>query len=429
VFFLQLGVLLVAARALGWVAEKCRLPAIVGELSAGILLSPSLLGQLSPALSSWLLPQDGEQRHLLDATALLGVVLLVALTAMQLEMDTLRRNRLAIANVSIAALVVPLTLGVAAAFALPSSVVTGGTDPLLFALFLGVAISVSAIPVAAKTLSDMGLLHRDFAQLILAAATVDDTVGWILLSMISAIAATPESASAVAISVLWVGTAAVVTVICRRIVAGATRDLGQRKSTRKPSPAGGPGALTTSCFTAIVLAAALTTFLGLEPILGAFAAGIVLSGLAPAQRAALAPLQVVVHRIFAPIYFVNAGLHTDLKALARPDVLIAAALVLCVAVVSKFLGAYIGAKVSRLSNAEAVVLGAGLNSRGVVEIVIATVGLNIGVLNIEAYTIIVVVAVVTSVMAPPIIRAGARRIPPTADEHRRNLTMPQSEIV
>lgn len=419
-FLLQVGVLVLTATLLGRLANRLQMPAIAGELLAGFLLGPSLLGHLSPTLANWLLPLQAEPRHMLDAAAQLGVLLFVAVTGMQIDVSLLRRNRLNVARISAAALLFPLGAGLGTAYLLPHTLLATGTDRLLFALFLGIALSVSAIPVIAKTLTDMNLMHRDIAQLILATAIVDDTVGWLLLSVVSAMAIAQLSAATVAVATAWIVVTGVVTMVGRalfraaaqpshRVVSGIGSDV---------RPAGASPILAVAV-AAIFLAAAATTSLGLEPVLGAFAAGIVLGAASPVQRTALASLRPVVNGVLAPLYFANAGLHADLTALVRPATLVAFAVVLGVAVVSKFLGAFVGAKAGHLSNAEALAIGGGLNSRGVIQIIIATTGLRLGVLNTDSYTIIILTAVVTSLMAPPILRVAVRRIVPNRDEDRR----------
>lgn len=227
VFLLQVAFLLLLALVLGRLATRFGLPAVAGELSAGVLVGPSLLQPLLPGFSDWLLPQRAEQMNLLDAVGQLGVLLLVGVTGAEMNFALVRRRGLTAAKVSAAGLLLPLGLGIATGFLLPGSFVPDGTTPTVFALFLGVAMCVSALPVIAKTLLDMKLLHRDIGQLILSAGVVDDVVGWFLLSVVSAMATVGLTAGVVATSVLYpVGVVLFAAVIGRPLVRAALRWAG-----------------------------------------------------------------------------------------------------------------------------------------------------------------------------------------------------------
>lgn len=411
VFLLQLALMLGLALALGSLAARFRLPAVVGELFAGVVLGPSLLAHVAPGFQQWLFPADPGQFHLLDAVGQIGVLLLVGLTGVHMDLTLVRRRAATAAGVSAGGLVVPLALGVVTGFLLPRTLVPDGTDATVFALFMGVAMCVSAIPVLAKTLMDMRLLHRNIGQLTLTAGMIDDAFGWFMLSIVSAMAVNVVTTGTVLTSLAYLAAIAVVALTAGRpLVRGAMRLAGR-------SPEAGPTVATTIVL--ILLAAAGTHALGLESVFGAFVMGMLVGGAGRVDPARLAPLRTVVLSGFAPIFFATAGLRMDLTALTRPPVLLAGLAVLAVAVVGKFLGAYAGARLSRLNRWEALALGAGLNARGVIEVVVAMVGLRLGILSVEAYTLVVLVAIVTSLMTPPVLRLAMTRVEQTADEEIR----------
>jgi Kef-type K+ transport system membrane component KefB len=183
------------------------------------------------------------------------------------------------------------------------------------------------------------------------------------------------------------------------------------------APGDGPTVAVVAVLT--LLASAATQAMGLEAVVGAFAAGIVISGCGALDRERLASLQTVVLMVLAPIFFATAGLRMDLSALVHPTVLLSGIAVLAVAILGKFAGAYAGARLTRLGHWEGLALGAGMNARGVIEVIIAMVGLRLGVLGPEMYTIIVLVAIVTSLMAPPILRSAMSKVEHTAEEQLR----------
>jgi Kef-type K+ transport system membrane component KefB len=419
-FLLQISLLLTMATLLGRLAVRLGLPALVGELLTGVVLGPSLLGATVPGLWDQVLPAGADQLHLVDAVGQIGLLLLVGVTGIQVDVAMLRRRGTTGLRVSLAGLLLPLALGIAAGFAVPASFLTEGTERSTFALFLGVAMCVTAIPVIAKTLSDLGLLHRDIGQLTLAAGTVDDAVGWFLLSVVSAAATTGVRAGTVTLSVVYLVTfMAAALLIGRPLVALALRLAGR-------SPDAGPR-IAVSVLT-ILIGATITQAMGMEAMLGAFVAGILIS-LArndDTERSLwrdLTPLRTVTLSVFAPIFLATAGLRVDLTALADPAVAAVGVLLLGLAVLGKFAGAYIGARSSRMSHWEGIALGAGMNSRGVVEVVIATTGLRLGVLSTATYTVIVLIAVVTSVISPPILRLAMSRVDVTSEEREREAAL------
>ncbi|NUT41012.1 MAG: cation:proton antiporter [Thermoactinospora sp.] len=409
---LQTGVLLLLALALGRLAMKLRLPAVVGELCAGVLLGPSMFAHMAPDLSSWLIPRETGQFHLLDAVGQLGVLLLVGITGAHVDLKLIRRQGSSAVKVSAFGLVIPLGLGVATGLVLPHAL-SGTRDQTVFALFLGVAMCVSAIPVIAKMLLDMNLMHRDIGQLTLTAGMVDDVFGWLMLSVVSAMATSGLTAGSIGQSLAYlVAVLAFAFVVGRPLVRFAFR-LAARSSEATPTVA------TTVVL--ILLAAAATHALGLEAVFGAFIMGLLISGYGAPDPAKLAPLRTIVVGVLAPIFFATAGLRMDLTALARPDVLGFAVLILAVAIVGKFVGAYLGARTSRLDKWEALALGAGMNARGVIEVIVAMVGLRLGVIGTEVFTIIILVAIITSVIAPVILRVAMARVRLTPEEDERRV--------
>ena len=413
IFLLQLTVLLLTALLLGRLAVRLGLPAIVGELTAGVLLGPSVLAQVRPALFAWLMPGTPEQVHLLDAVGQFAVLLLVGVTGAHLDMRMIRRRGVTAARISLGGLLIPLGLGVGAGLVLPATLLGTGVERPIFALFLGVAMCVSAIPVIAKTLTDMKLLHRDIGQLTLAAGMVDDAVGWFLLSVVSAMATVGLSFGVIALQFAYqVGLVTLAAVAGRPLVRWA-----MRRANRSPE-AGIPAVVAVVI---ILLGAVAAHSLHMEAVFGAFIAGILVGGQGAAEPARLAALRSVVLGVLAPIFLAGAGLRIDLSAFRDPAVLSAALGILALAVVGKFAGAYLGARLSRLSRWEGLALGAAMNARGVVEVVVAMVGLRLGILTGTTYTIIVFVAITTSVMAAPLLRVTMARVAQNADEELRRV--------
>lgn len=427
VFLLQATLLLLVALALGRLAVRFGLPPLVGELLTGVVLGPSMLGAIAPEAFRWILPADAGQLHLIDAVGQIGVLLLVGVTGAQLDTAMMRSRGGTGVRISLAGLLLPFALGAGAGLLAPRELIAGHTQRGTFALFLGVAMSVTAIPVIAKILADMNLLHRDVGQLTLTAGTVDDAVGWFLLSLVSSVATTGVHPAVVTLSTAYLALFVVSALVGGRpLVRWALRFAGRSKD-------GGPR--ITVAVIVILIGATATQSMGMEPLFGAFVAGTLIGHARnsedPDPRAGrsiwqdLTPLRTVVLSVLAPLFLATAGLRMDLTALIDPKVLIAAIVLLAVAVAGKFAGAYLGARSSKLSHWEAIAIGAGMNARGVVEVVVATTGLRLGVLSVATYTVIVLIAVITSVMGPPVLRRAMSHVDltPTETERGRQLAL------
>ncbi|GAA5171441.1 hypothetical protein GCM10023321_70020 [Pseudonocardia eucalypti] len=435
-FLSQLAVLLAVALGMGLLARRFGLPALAGELFGGVLLGPTVFGQLSPAAFDRLFPRDG--MPLLDAASQLGVLLLVALTAARLDTGFLRRRAGDVARVGLGALLLPLAAGIGLGWLLPESLLPAGVPRGLVAGFFDVVMCVTAIPVIAKTLADLGLVHRDVGQLILAAAALDDTAGWVLLAAVSALATGAAGAGGVGAagagvpgagasvagssvsvaaasaghSALLIGLAATALLAAAALLGRPLARLGLRLAGHTAPAATAYAVLVTLLFGAAAGGA------GLEPVLGAFLAGIaVLRRLNPAH---LAGLNTVTLWVLAPIFMAGIGLRIDLTVLAQPIVAATVTAAVAVAVTSKLAGAYLGARASRMTHWQGLALGAGMNSRGMVEVIIALVGLRVGLLTPAMFTVVVLIALVTSLAAPPMLRAAAHRIPTDPTETARH---------
>jgi Kef-type K+ transport system membrane component KefB/nucleotide-binding universal stress UspA family protein len=409
----QFGLLLFVARTLGEVAKRFHLPSVVGELLAGVVLGPSLLGALAPHVFHTVFPSRPEQVHLLEALSWLGVLMLLVLTGIETDLELIARKGKGALGISLGGILLPFVSGVALGFVIPGSFVARADQRGVFALFVGTAMSISAIPVIAKVLMDMDLIRRDIGQITLAAGMIDDTMGWILLSVVAGLAVRgvvdPASVGKSIASVLIV--LALSLTVGRRLVAALIRAVDNR--------IGGDMAKITTLILLALALGSLTQLLGLEAVLGAFIAGILVGRVRRFDHQVADTFRVVALGIFTPVFFAVSGLRVDLAQLIHPGVLLVAAIVLAVAILGKFVGVYLGARLTRLGHWEALSLGAGMNARGAMEIIVATIGLSLGILTPKMYSIILLTAIATSLMAPPLLRWTIGRVEMDEEERRR----------
>ena len=398
VFWAGLAALLGVAYGLGALARRLGQPSVVGELAAGIVLGPSLLGRIAPDVQTWLFGDDPVQSAMLQAVSWIGVVLLLVVTGFETDLKLLRRLGSASAKVAIGSLVVPLAGGLLLGWLLPDLFLGSSGQRTSFVLFIAVALSISALPVIAKVLFDLQLMRRDLGQITIAAGMTNDLVGWVLLGVVAGLAATDgfslatlgRSVGGLVLFVLFSFT------LGQRIVDRLLRRVRDRTSTQ---------ASVLATFVTIALTAGVVTqWLGVEAVIGAFVAGILLGRSRYADRTTEHALEHVTHGFFAPIFFATAGLSVDLSLLATPSAALWTLAIIGMAGLTKFVGAFVGGRLGGLSAVHSSALGAALNARGAMEIVVATIGLSLGVLNDTSYAAVVVMALVTSLTAGPAIK-------------------------
>ena len=410
---LQLLALLTVARVLGEAFSRAGQPAVVGELLAGVLLGPSIFGVFAPGAYGALFVVSESQFHLLEIVSWIGLIMLLIVTGLETDIDlVLSKGRTAVL-LSAGGIVVPFATGFALGWFLPREFIAAPDQRLVFSLFIATAMSISAIPVIAKVLLELGVIRRDIGQLILAAGMVDDTIGWILLATVAGLAGSGvvdvESAMVTLLSVIvFLGLAFTVG---RRLVAGIVRWVDNN--------VGGETAMITVLMVLSLAAAAITQFLGLEAILGAFVVGILMGQLKRFDHRLRHTFEVMTLGVFAPVFFAIAGLRMNVTALLDPTVAIVGGVVLVVACFGKFAGILSVSGLAGLSRWEAITIGGGMNARGAMEIIVATIGLGLGILTDETYSIIVVVAIVTSLMAPAVMRWSIPRIEMSPEERTR----------
>ncbi len=414
VFWVQLFTLLLFARALGYVARKVGLPSVIGELIAGLVLGPSVFGELWPDGFHWFLPESETQSAALLGISWIGLFLLLIVTGFETDLALIRKLGRPVTLVATGSLLVPFAGGLVVGLLLPTETFLGqDVDRVTFALFVATALSVSALAVVAKILSEMGMMRRDFGQITVAVGMANDLVGWMLLGVFAGVA----GSGSVSLGGLATTVGGMILFLVGMLTVGQRLvDFSLRRVRRRGENL--RGALTVSILVALG-AGVITQRLGVEAVLGAFVAGVVLARSRFQHHDTRHHLESITFTVFAPLFFATAGLRIDLETLRSATALRWTAVVVLVAIVAKFIGAYAGARVVGRTHRAGLALGAGLNARGALEVVIATVGLELGVFSSTAFTVIVLVPVITSIFASVSLRAVVRNYQGTPDEIER----------
>jgi Kef-type K+ transport system membrane component KefB len=404
-FLLEVAVLFLAARIGGEIAARIGIPLHVGELVVGMLLGPSLLGWVWPGGFEALFPSDPLQRSLLEIFSWTGIIFLVLLGGLETNLGVLRRARRAVLGGWIGGFGLPLVAGFALGMFFPPTLIPPTIERPVFALFLATAMSISAIPVIARILMDLNLYRTRVGMIILSTAIADDTIGWIVLSVVAGLATGGlESWAVVRTVALTVGFVLVAFTVGRKFVRKAMRFTRRLRA---------PYADLAMMMLLIFGAGALTQAIGVHLVLGAFVAAILIGRLRRLDPRTHEAIRRVGMGFFVPFFFAYTGIKVDLTTLQGSG-LVFALLAVVVACLGKVIGGGVGTRLGGLPFWEAAAVGFGLNARGAMELVIAAIGLSLGVLNEPSYAIIVLIAVITTVMAAPTLKFCIERAGPEA---------------
>lgn len=391
----QLLLIFLVAWGLGHIAERLGFTAVVGELVTGFVLGPSILGVILPSLYPVLFPP--ENSGILDVFGLLGLILLLGLVGLEIDVALIRDRLKSVVVIGILGMIVPFIFGMLFGLFVPAAFLPSVESRPLFSVFVATALSISAIPVIARVLRDLGIADRPVGQVTIAAAMFTDIIGWVLLSVIAGVARSG------AVEVTGIGV--VILTLGGFLLVAFT--LGQHFVNRY-IPRIFERIPEQSQFSLVVISilgiSSITWLLGLEPAIGAFVVGIVFARGEVVSATVLDTFETMTLGVFAPILFAVAGLRADLSLLLEPDVVLISVVLIGIATMGKFIGVYAGATMTGSARIEALTMGIGLNARGAIEIVIATLGLEFGILTVEMYTVILVMAIATTVMTPPLLR-------------------------
>ncbi|MDB6160731.1 MAG: sodium/hydrogen exchanger, partial [Gammaproteobacteria bacterium] len=413
VFLAQVVTLLVCGRLMGELMQRIGQPSVMGQLIAGILLGPSVLGTLLPSVSHALFPPGAAQKAMLDGLSQLGILLLLLMTGMETDLSVFRNARRAAVSISLAGILVPFTCGIALGESLPESLLPDPAKRLITTLFLGTALSISSVKIVALVVRDLGFLRRTIGQVIIAAAIIDDTIGWVIMSVIFGLAAHGGvDFTAVAGSVF--GAAAFLAIsftVGRRLVFQLIRWANDNFVSEM--------SVISIILATTLLMALLTDAIGVHLVLGAFVAGILIGQSPILTRHISEQLRGLIIALFMPIFFGTAGISTDLAVLAKPELMLLTLALIALASVGKFSGAFLGGRLGGLSYSESLAVGCGMNARGSTEVIVASIGLSIGALNQSLFTSIVAMAVVTTMAMPPMLKWSLQRLPLGPEEKAR----------
>ena len=395
---LALTVIIITARLMGLLFSKLGQPAVIGEVIGGILLGPSLLGRLAPDAQAVLLPATA--LPFLNVIAQLGVILYMFLVGLELDLQVLRGRAARTIAISNAGIIVPFALGAALAWMLFESYAPAGVTQLPFTLFLGVSMAITAFPVLARILGDRGLQRTPNGVLALTCAAIDDVSAWCLLAFVVSVTQnTPGDAIATSLlTALYIG---FMLTIGRKLMALVVTRLEHSRHV-------GQQALAL-VLASVLLSAIATEYIGVHAIFGAFLLGAIIPHQSPIAAHVRERIEDIVRVMLLPAFFAVTGLRTQIGLLQTVEEWLICGLIIVVATSGKFGGVFAAARITGLNWRDSATLGILMNTRGLVELIVLNIGLDLGVITPRLFTMLVIMAVVTTMMTSPVLTALLRR--------------------
>ncbi len=390
-FLLQLLIILLVTRLAGWLLRRWGQPAVIGEIGAGIMLGPSLLGAFAPDFSQALFPP--ESLGTLGIVSEMGLVLFMFVIGIELDAAVVRKKATQSLIISVVSIVLPFTMGGFMAFYLYQDYAAPGAGFAGFAMFMGIAMSITAFPVLARILRERGLDRSRLGTLALTCAAADDVAAWCILAAITAIIKTGGMAGTGLTLLLCCGYIAIMLLLVRPLIRRLIRaDAGDGGMPRHLIP-GLLGGMLASAWAAQVI--------GIHSLFGAFLFGLIIPVDWAYRKAFVARVEDVAGVLLLPVFFVITGLRTQIGALQGADDWLICGLIIVVAVVGKFGGGALAARATGERWNDALALGALMNTRGLMQLIVLNIGYDLGILSPAIFTMMVIMALVTTAMTGP----------------------------
>jgi Kef-type K+ transport system membrane component KefB len=390
---LQLATMLIMARIFAEIARKLKQPAVVGEIIAGIIIGPTILGSLFPAAQDYLFGSNAMSNIALDGFVQISVVLLLFIAGLEVELQVVWNQGKNALKIAVASMVLPIIAGFVVAYAFPEFLGVNINDRIVASTFFGLAISITALAVVARILMDLNLFKTPTGLLIIAAAMIVDVLGWIVFSVILSLS---ESGS----GGLGVWPTIGLTLFFTFFMLTLGKGLINKTLPWINKKLAWPGGLLSLSLAICFLAASFTEFIGIHAIFGAFIIGVALGDSEHLTEKAKEILHQFINNIFAPIFFLSIGLRVNFIEAFDPGII---GVVVIVGLITKYWGAFIGGIFAGLPRNKAMVVGFGLSTRGSMDIILGLIALENGLITDSLFIGLVILALISSVGAGPLM--------------------------
>lgn len=387
----QIVTIILAARLLGWVCIKIKQPTVIGEMVAGIILGPSLLGMYFPDFSAALFPKESLGN--LQFLSQIGLILFMYIVGMELDLSVLRKKAHDAVVISHASIIIPFALGIGLSYFIYQEFAPDGVQFLSFALFIAIAMSITAFPVLARIVQERNLQKTKLGTIVITCAAADDITAWCILAAVIAIVKAGSFTSSIYVILMAIGYVFLMIKIVRPFLK-RIGDLQAGKNTiNKP--------IVAIFFLTLILSSYATEVIGIHALFGAFMAGAIMPENAKFRTLFIDKIEDVALVLLLPLFFVFTGLRTQIGLLNEGHLWVTAGAIITVAVVGKFVGSALAAKFLGINWKESLTIGALMNTRGLMELIVLNIGYDLGVLSPEIFAMMVIMALFTTFMTGP----------------------------
>lgn len=399
ILLLQITVIIVACQVIGNIFQRIGQPRVVGEMTAGILLGPSLFGFFFPDISAFIFPESS--LGTIQMISNIGLVLFMFIVGMELDKDMLK-DRVGVAVIiSHASIVIPFSLGIGLSYFLYRTYAPPHIPFYAFSLFMGIAMSITAFPVLARIIRERGMTRTRLGAIAMTCAAADDVTAWCLLAFVIAIAKAGSL------------TGSLITLLLAVIYVGIMLKIIKPLLHRSVRHTKGTGTLPNSrialFFIVMLLSAYCSEIIGIHALFGAFLAGVIMPQDKAFRQALTGKIEHVALVLLLPLFFVYTGLRTEIGLLSDPSLWGVFAVILLIAVIGKLGGSALAARITGSGMKESMAIGALMNTRGLMELVVLNIGYDLGILTPEIFTMMVLMALMTTFMTNPILNLLERK--------------------
>jgi Kef-type K+ transport system membrane component KefB len=387
----QIVVIILAARFLGWLCTKIRQPSVIGEMLAGILLGPTLIGSLFPEFSALIFPEHSLGN--IQILSQIGLVFFMFIVGMELDLKVLKSKATDAIVISHASIIIPFSLGIALAYFVYQPFAPEGVKFLSFALFIGIAMSITAFPVLARIVQERGMHKSRLGTIVITCAAADDITAWCLLAVVIAIV----KAGGIMSAFLTIGLALAYVLFMIKLVRPFLHRVGNLSTAR--GNVGKP--FVALFFVVLLLSAFATELIGIHALFGAFMTGAIMPENNKFRSLFIEKIEDFALIVLLPLFFVYTGLRTEIGLINNGALWLCTLMIIFVAVFGKFIGSMVAARVVGQNWKNSLQIGALMNTRGLMELVVLNIGYDLGVLSPEIFAMMVVMALATTFMTGP----------------------------